>query len=125
MQVNDWQILILCMNQEDMSVKVRGPPQPRGAVTVAELHINASLKAPPQRLRAHTPFGSDATQSTLLSPDAGGEGGADSCGPSSPAETEKNKKQQKEKEQLPGAIATSRLLRMWGCRYSRGYTGLL
>lgn len=50
-RVNDWQILILCMNQEDISVKVHGPPQPHGAVTVTELHINASLKAPPQFLR--------------------------------------------------------------------------
>lgn len=128
-QVNDCQISILCMNQEDISVKVRGPPQPHGPVTVTELHINTSLKAPTHffmTLRAH-PLDLDATQSTLLSPDAGG---ADWCSPSSLAETgkkktTKKKTKKKKKEQLPGAIATSGLLRMWGCRYSCGYTGLL
>lgn len=95
-QVNDCQVLILCMNQEDISVKVRGPPQPHGAVTVTELHINTSQSsAAVFTTSASTPSGLDAAQSTLPAPGAGVAG---SCGPSSPAETEKNQKQQRKKK---------------------------
>lgn len=72
MQVNDCQISVFCMNQEDISVKVRKPLS-HHAVNVRELHINTSLKAPPHFYDlCSTPFGY-GTLWTQLSPDAGEE----------------------------------------------------
>lgn len=56
-KVNDCQISVFCMNQEDISVKVRRPLS-HHTVNVRELHINTSLKAPPHFYDlCSTPFG--------------------------------------------------------------------